>query len=73
LPPITARLPSGIEDRQFYATARYIQLFLEEQITAFETDRDGIGCSAHVSMATKLLLKRCLSDPVSYSVRWQLR
>lgn len=33
------------------------QLFPEDQIIAFETDRDGVGCSAHVGWATELLLR----------------
>lgn len=31
------------------------QLFPEDQIIAFEADRDGVGCSAHVSWASELL------------------
>lgn len=37
------------------------QLFPEEQIIAFETDRDGVGCSAHIGWATDLML-RTVSD-----------
>jgi len=33
------------------------QLFPEDQIIAFETDRDGVGCSANVAWATELLLR----------------
>lgn len=33
------------------------QLFPEDQIIAFETDRDGVGCSANVGWATELLLR----------------
>jgi hypothetical protein len=37
------------------------QLFPEDQIIAFETDRDGVGCSAHMCWAAELLL-RMVSD-----------
>ena len=37
--------------------SRQSQLFPEDQIIAFETDRDGVGCSAHVGWATELLLQ----------------
>lgn len=33
------------------------QLFPEDQIIAFETDRDGVSCSANVGWATELLLR----------------
>jgi three-Cys-motif partner protein len=33
------------------------QLFPEEQIIAFEMDRDGVGCSAHIDGAAELLLR----------------
>lgn len=39
------------------------QLFPEEQIIAFETDRDGVGCSAHVGSATELLLRTVSQRP----------
>ncbi|NMG41797.1 three-Cys-motif partner protein TcmP [Chelativorans sp. ZYF759] len=32
------------------------QIFPEEQIIAFETDRDGVGCSAHFVWASELML-----------------
>ena len=39
------------------------QLFPEDQIIAFETDRDGVGCSAHVGWATELLLRTVSQRP----------
>ncbi|WP_186392913.1 MULTISPECIES: three-Cys-motif partner protein TcmP [unclassified Pannonibacter] len=39
------------------------QLFPEDQIIAFETDRDGVGCSAHVGCATELLLRAVSQRP----------
>lgn len=39
------------------------QLFPEDQIIAFETDRDGVGCSAHVGWATELLLRAVSQRP----------
>lgn len=39
------------------------QLFPEDQIIAFETDRDGVGCSAHVRWATELLLRTVSQRP----------
>lgn len=38
-------------------------LFPEDQIIAFETDRDGVGCSAHVGWATELLLRTVSQRP----------
>ena len=43
--------------------SRQSQLFPEDQIIAFETDRDGVGCSAHVGWATELLLQTVLQRP----------
>lgn len=39
------------------------QLFPEDQIIAFETDRDGVGCSAHLGWATELLLHTVSQRP----------
>lgn len=39
------------------------QLFPEDQIIAFETDRDGVGCSAHMGCATDLLLRTVSERP----------
>jgi three-Cys-motif partner protein len=39
------------------------QLFPEDQIIAFEADRDGVGCSAHVGWATELLLRAVSQRP----------
>lgn len=39
------------------------QLFPEDQIIAFETDRDGVGCSAHIGWATELLLSTVSKRP----------
>lgn len=39
------------------------QLFPEEQIIAFETDRDGVGCSAHIDCATDLVLRAVSQKP----------
>ena len=38
-------------------------LFPEDQIIAFETDRDGVGCSAHIGWATELLLRTVSQRP----------
>ncbi|AZY93999.1 three-Cys-motif partner protein TcmP [Paracoccus sp. Arc7-R13] len=43
--------------------SRQSQLFPEDQIIAFETDRDGVGCSAHVGWATELLLQTVSKRP----------
>ena len=43
--------------------SRQSQLFPEDQIIAFETDRDGVGCSAHVGWATELLLQTVSQRP----------
>ena len=39
------------------------QLFPEDQIIAFETDRDGVGCSAHIGWATEILLSTVSKRP----------
>ncbi|SET90765.1 three-Cys-motif partner protein TcmP [Paracoccus homiensis] len=39
------------------------QLFPEDQIIAFETDRDGVGCSGHIGRATELLLRTVSQRP----------
>ncbi|WP_306112117.1 MULTISPECIES: three-Cys-motif partner protein TcmP [unclassified Roseovarius] len=39
------------------------QLFPEDQIVAFETDHDGVGCSAHVGWATELMLRTVSQRP----------
>jgi hypothetical protein len=39
------------------------QLFPDEQIIAFETDRDGVGCSAHMDWASDLMLRTVASRP----------
>lgn len=39
------------------------QLFPEDQIIAFETDRDGVGCSAHVGRAADLMLRTVSARP----------
>ncbi len=39
------------------------QLFPEDQIIAFEADRDGVGCPAHVGWATELLLRTVTQRP----------
>lgn len=39
------------------------QLFPEDQIIAFETDRDGVGCPAYMGWATELLLRTVTQRP----------
>jgi hypothetical protein len=39
------------------------QLFPEDQIIAFETDRDGVGCPVYVGWATELLLRTVTQEP----------
>lgn len=39
------------------------QLFPEDQIIAFETDRDGVGCSAYVERASDLILDTVSRKP----------
>jgi three-Cys-motif partner protein len=39
------------------------QLFPEDQIIAFETDRDGVGCAAYMGWATELLLRIVTQRP----------
>ena len=39
------------------------QLFPEDQIIAFEADRDGVGCSAHIGWATELMLRTVSQRP----------
>lgn len=43
--------------------SRQSQLFPDEQIIAFETDRDGVGCSAHIGWASELLLRTVSQRP----------
>lgn len=37
--------------------------FRDDQIIAFETDRDGVGCSAHMGWATELVLRIVADRP----------
>lgn len=39
------------------------QLFTDDQIIAFETDRDGVGCSSHMGWATELVLRIVADRP----------
>lgn len=39
------------------------QLFPDDQIIAFETDRDGVGCSSHMGWATELVLRIVADRP----------
>lgn len=39
------------------------QLFPEDQVIAFETDRDGVGCSAHKELASELMLRTVACRP----------
>jgi hypothetical protein len=39
------------------------QLFPEDQIIAFESNRDGVGCPAYVGWATELLLRMVTQKP----------
>lgn len=43
--------------------SRQSQLFPDEQIVAFETDRDGVGCSAYVGWASEILLHTVSQRP----------
>ena len=44
------------------------QLFPEDQIIAFEADRDGVGCCAHVGWATELLLRTVAQSVKSLAI-----
>lgn len=39
------------------------QLFPEDQVIAFETDRDGVGCPAYMGWATEILLRTVTHRP----------
>lgn len=43
--------------------SRQPQLFSEEQIIAFETDRDGVGCAGYMGWATEILLRTVEQRP----------